>query len=172
MNLSDVNRGIKKHKAKKRLGRGIGSGQGKTAGRGHKGQKSRAGTSYNPVFMGGTANTVIKVPKRGFFNKWAIQVAAVNVAALEKHFNAGDEVTPEALTAKNLTKGRFDQLKLLGDGQLTKKLKVSAHRFSETAKEKIEKAGGQVVVLPGPAPVVKNQKRQAGAADKKSADTK
>jgi large subunit ribosomal protein L15 len=166
MNLSDVHRGIKKHKAKKRLGRGIGSGQGKTAGRGHKGQKSRAGTSYNPVFMGGTASTVIKVPKRGFHNKWAVRVAAVNVAALEKHFAAGDEVTPDALVAKNLTKGRFDQLKLLGDGQLTKKLKVSAHRFSETAKEKIEKAGGQIVVLAGPAPVVKNQKRQATAPAK------
>jgi large subunit ribosomal protein L15 len=159
MNLSDVHRGIKKNKARKRLGRGIGSGQGKTAGRGHKGQKSRAGTSYNPVFQGGTANTVIKIPKRGFHNKWAIRVAAVNVAALEEHFNAGDEITPESLVAKNLTKGRFDELKLLGDGELTKKLKVSAHRFSESAKEKIEKAGGQAIVIPGPAPVVKNVKR-------------
>ena len=166
MNLSDVHRGIKKHRARKRLGRGIGSGQGKTAGRGHKGQKSRAGTSYSPIFQGGTATTVIKVPKRGFHNKWAIRVAAVNVAALEKHFASGDEVTPEALTAKNLTKGRFDELKLLGDGELTKKLKVSAHRFSESAKEKIEQAGGQAIVLPGPAPVVKNQKR-APAATKK-----
>jgi large subunit ribosomal protein L15 len=159
MNLSDVHRGIKKNKARKRLGRGIGSGQGKTAGRGHKGQKSRAGTSYNPVFQGGTANNVIKIPKRGFHNKWAIRVAAVNVAALEEHFNAGDEITPESLVAKNLTKGRFDELKLLGDGELTKKLKVSAHRFSESAKEKIEKAGGQAIVIPGPAPVVKNVKR-------------
>lgn len=159
MNLSDVHRGIKKNKARKRLGRGIGSGQGKTAGRGHKGQKSRAGTSYSPVFQGGTASTVIKVPKRGFHNKWAIRVAAVNVAALEKHFSAGDEITPESLTAKNLTKGRFDQLKLLGDGELTKKLKVSAHRFSATAKEKIEKAGGEAIVIAGPAPVVKNVKR-------------
>jgi len=169
MNLNDVHRGIKKNKAPKRLGRGIGSGQGKTAGRGHKGQKSRAGTSYNPVFQGGTANTVIKIPKRGFHNKWALRVAAVNVAALEKHFNAGDEITPETLTAKNLTKGRFDELKLLGDGELTKKFKVSAHRFSETAKEKIEKAGGQAIVIPGPAPVVKNVKRakpKAPAASK------
>ena len=133
MNLSDVHRGIKKNKSRKRLGRGIGSGQGKTAGRGHKGQKSRAGTSYNPVFQG--------------------------VAALEEHFSAGDEITPESLVAKNLTKGRFDELKLLGDGELTKKLKVSAHRFSESAKEKIEKAGGQAIVIPGPAPVVKNVKR-------------
>jgi large subunit ribosomal protein L15 len=169
MNLSDVHRGIKKHKAPKRLGRGIGSGQGKTAGKGHKGQKSRAGTSYSPVFQGGTASTVIRIPKRGFHNKWAIRIAAVNVAALEKHFAAGEEVTPDALVAKNLTKGRFDQLKLLGDGELTKKLKVSAHRFSESAKEKIEKAGGQVVVLPGPAPVVKFQKRQAPAASKTAA---
>ena len=159
MNLSDVHRGIKKNKSRKRLGRGIGSGQGKTAGRGHKGQKSRAGTSYNPVFQGGTANTVIKVPKRGFHNKWGLRVAAVNVAALEEHFSAGDEITPESLVAKNLTKGRFDELKLLGDGELTKKLKVSAHRFSESAKEKIEKAGGQAIVIPGPAPVVKNVKR-------------
>jgi large subunit ribosomal protein L15 len=159
MNLSDIHRGVRKNRARKRLGRGIGSGQGKTAGRGHKGQKSRAGTSYSPVFQGGTANTVIKVPKRGFHNKWAIRIAAVNVAALEEHFSAGDEVTPAALVARNLTKGRFDQLKMLGDGALTKKLKVSAHRFSESAKEKIEKAGGQAIVLPGPAPVVKFEKR-------------
>jgi len=159
MNLNDVHRGVRKNRARKRLGRGIGSGQGKTAGRGHKGQKSRAGTSASPIFQGGTATTVIKVPKRGFHNKWAIRIAAVNVAALEEHFAAGDEVTPDALVAKNLTKGRFDQLKMLGDGQLTKKLTVSAHRFSGSAKEKIEQAGGQVIVLPGPAPVVKNEKR-------------
>jgi large subunit ribosomal protein L15 len=159
MNLNDVHRGVRKNRARKRLGRGIGSGQGKTAGRGHKGQKSRAGTSYSPIFQGGTATTVIKVPKRGFHNKWAVRIAAVNVAALEEHFSAGDEVTPVALVAKNLTKGRFDELKMLGDGELTKKLKVSAHRFSESAKEKIEKAGGQAIVLPGPAPVVKFAKR-------------
>jgi large subunit ribosomal protein L15 len=161
MNLSDVHRGIRKNRARKRLGRGIGSGQGKTAGRGHKGQNCRAGTSRSPIYEGGTTPMVTKVPKRGFNNRWAIRIASVNISALEKHFAAGDEVTPDALVAKNLTKGRFDQLKLLGDGELTKKLKVSAHRFSESAKEKIEKAGGQAVVLPGPAPVVKNQKRAA-----------
>jgi large subunit ribosomal protein L15 len=159
MNLNDVHRGVRKNRAPKRLGRGIGSGHGKTAGKGHKGQKSRAGTSYSPAFQGGATPMVTKVPKRGFNNKWAIRVAAVNVAALEEHFATGDEITPETLVAKNLTKGRFDQLKLLGDGELTKKFKVSAHRFSESAKEKIEKAGVQVVVLPGPAPVVKNVKR-------------
>jgi large subunit ribosomal protein L15 len=161
MNLNDVHRGIKKRRGPKRIGRGIGSGHGKTAGKGHKGQNSRAGTSRLAIFQGGTMPIVRKIPKRGFNNRWAIRVAAVNVAALEKHFAAGDEVTPEALEAKNLTKGRYDELKLLGDGSLTKKLKVSAHRFSETAKEKIEKAGGEAIVLPGKAPVVKNKQRSA-----------
>ena len=161
MNLNDVHRGVRKHKSRKRLGRGIGSGHGKTAGKGHKGQKSRAGSSRLAIFQGGAMPVVRQVPKRGFNNRWAVRVAAVNVAALEKHFAAGDEVTPKALEAKNLTKGRYDELKLLGDGSLTKKLKVSAHRFSETAKEKIEKAGGEAIVLPGKAPVVKNKQRSA-----------
>ena len=159
MNLNDVHRGIHKNRPRKRIGRGIGSGQGKTAGRGHKGQNSRAGTSRLAIFQGGTMPIVRKIPKRGFNNRWAIRVAAVNVSALEHNYAAGEEVTPESLTAKNLTKGHFDELKLLGDGALTKKLKVSAHRFSETAKQKIEQAGGEAIVLPGPAPVVKNEKR-------------
>jgi large subunit ribosomal protein L15 len=163
MNLNDVHRGVRKHKSRKRLGRGIGSGHGKTAGKGHKGQKSRAGSSRLAIFQGGAMPVVRQVPKRGFNNRWAVRVAAVNVAALEKHFAAGDEVTPDALEAKNLTKGRYDELKLLGDGTLTKKLKVSAHRFSESAKEKIEKAGGEAIVLPGKAPVVKNKQRSAAA---------
>jgi large subunit ribosomal protein L15 len=166
MNLNDVHRGIRKHRARKRLGRGIGSGHGKTAGKGHKGQNSRAGTSRLAIFQGGAMPVVRKVPKRGFNNRWAIRVAAVNVSALEEHFAAGDEVTPEALSSKNLTKGRYDELKLLGDGSLTKKLKVSAHRFSESAKEKIEKAGGEVIVLAGKAPVVKNQSRSAAKTAK------
>lgn len=166
MNLNDVHRGIQKNRSRKRIGRGTGSGRGKTSGRGHKGQNSRAGTSRLAVFQGGSMPAVRKIPKRGFNNRWAIRVAAVNVGALEEHFSAGEEVTPESMSAKNLTKGRYDELKLLGDGSLTKKLKVSAHRFSESAKEKIEKAGGEVVVLPGKAPVVKNKSR----SDAKSAE--
>lgn len=166
MNLNDVHRGIRKNRARKRLGRGTGSGQGKTAGRGHKGQNSRAGTSRLAVFQGGTMPAVRKVPKRGFNNRWAIRIAAVNVGALEERFSSGDEVTPEAISAKNLTKGRYDQMKLLGDGNLTKKLSVSAHRFSESAKEKIEKAGGKVIVLAAKAPVVKNQSRAASKSAK------
>ncbi len=160
MNLSDINRGIQKHKARKRLGRGIGSGQGKTAGRGHKGQWSHNGVSFLSIFQGGTMPLVRRIPKRGFNNRWAKSVLVVNVGDLNSAFEAGEEVTPETLASKtNLAKARYDELKVLGDGELTKKLKISAHRFSESAKEKIEKAGGQAVVLPGKAPVVKNQKK-------------
>ena len=88
-----------------------------------------------------------RVPKRGFNNRWAKVVATVNLRDLEDVFNNGDEVSPESLKSKNQAKGRFDLLKILGDGELTKKLKVSAHRFSKSAREKIEKAGGEVHLL-------------------------
>ena len=159
MNLNDVHRGIRKHKKRKRIGRGTGSGHGKTCGRGHKGQRSRAGSSRHPTFEGGQMPLVRRIPKRGFHNRWALAVAVVNVGDLEERFQADDDVNPDTLKAKNLAKGRFDLLKILGDGQLTKKLKVSAHRFSKSAREKIEQAGGQVVVLPGKAPLVKNKQR-------------
>jgi len=149
MNLHEVNRGIKKHKKARRVGRGTGSGRGKTCGRGHKGQKSRAGWSSPPAFQGGTMPLVRRVPKRGFNNRFARTVITVNVGDLERAFEAGDEVNPESLRKKSLAKRRYDLLKILGDGELTKKLKVSAHRFSKSAQEKIEKAGGEVVVLSG-----------------------
>lgn len=160
MNLNDVHRGIKKHKRRKRVGRGPGSGHGKTCGRGHKGQGSRAGHSAHAVFEGGKMPLVRRVPKRGFHNRWARTVVIVNLGDLEVRFDDGAEVTPETLREKNLAKGRYDVLKVLADGELTKRLKVSAHRFSRCAVEKIEKAGGEVVVLPGKAPVVKNKQRQ------------
>jgi large subunit ribosomal protein L15 len=158
MNISDVHRGIHKGRPRKRLGRGIGSGQGKTAGRGHKGQGSRAGVSFLSIFQGGTMPLVRRIPKRGFHNRWARTVAVVNVGELNDAFNAGDVVTPECLTTAQLIKGRYDELKVLGDGELTKKLKVSAHRFSKAAAEKITQAGGETIILPGPAAVVKNKK--------------
>jgi large subunit ribosomal protein L15 len=160
MNLSDVNLGVHTARPRKRLGRGIGSGQGKTAGRGHKGQGSRNGVSFSPIFQGGTMPLVRRIPKRGFNNRWAKTVIVVNVGDLNEAFKAGDEVTPETLASANLVRGRFDELKVLGDGELTKKLKVSAHRFSSTASEKIAKAGGEAVVLPGPKPVVKNKNKK------------
>jgi large subunit ribosomal protein L15 len=88
-----------------------------------------------------------RIPKRGFHNAFARTVAAVNVGDLEEAFKSGDEVTPQSLREKDLAKGRYDELKILGDGELTKKLKISAHRFSAGALEKIKKAGGEAVVL-------------------------
>ena len=157
MNLNDIHRGIKKYKTRKRVGRGPGSGHGKTCGRGHKGQGSRAGFSMHPAFEGGQMPLARRIPKRGFNNQWALKVAIVNIGELDERFADGEEVNIETLKAKNLAKGSFDVLKVLGNGELTKKLKISAHRFSKSAVEKIEKAGGETVVLPGKAPVVKNK---------------
>ncbi|NLY01034.1 MAG: 50S ribosomal protein L15 [Rhodopirellula sp.] len=157
MNLNDVHRGIQKHKKRRRIGRGPGSGYGKTASRGHKGQKARHGWSQPAVFEGGKMALVRRVPKRGFFNKFAPSVATVNVSALNEAFESGEEVTLASLEAKKLLKGRFDLLKILGDGDLTKSLKVTAHRFSGSALEKIQQAGGEAITLPGKKPVVKNK---------------
>jgi large subunit ribosomal protein L15 len=143
MNLAELNRGVHKHKKRKRVGRGGGSGHGKTSGRGHKGQGQLAGWTAPPIFEGGTSPLIRRIPKRGFHNAFAKRVAAVNVGDLDEAFASGDEVTLESLRAKNLAKGRFDELKILGDGQLTKKLKISAHRFSAQALEKIKQAGGE-----------------------------
>lgn len=167
MRLHDVHQGIRKNKKRKRLGRGPGSGQGKTAGRGHKGQGSRAGWSQHPVFQGGAMPLVRRVPKRGFNNKWARTVAIVNVGSLEATFDAGTEITPELIAASPLLGHRFDELKILGDGDLAKKFTVSAHRFSKSAVEKIEQAGGTVVRLPGPTPV--EEKKKAAKAAKNGA---
>jgi len=155
MNLADVNRGIHKHKKRKRVGRGPGSGHGKTSGRGHKGQGQLAGWSASPIFEGGASPLIRRIPKRGFHNAWGKLIKAVNVGDLDAVYQSGEEVTLASLRAKSLAKGRFDELKILGDGELTKKLKISAHRFSQTALDKIEKAGGQAVVLPAKKPIVK-----------------
>lgn len=157
MNLNDVHHGIQKNKSRRRVGRGPGSGRGKTASRGSKGQGSRSGSSTSPIFEGGQMPLVRRIPKRGFNNKWADTVAVVNLSVLERNFQAGDEVTPESICGKSLIKGSYDVLKVLGNGELTKGLKITAHQFSKSALEKIEKAGGQAVVLPGKKPVVKNK---------------
>lgn len=172
MNLNDVHRGINKHKKRRRVGRGTGSGIGKTCGRGHKGQRSRAGYSVHPTFEGGQMPLARRIPKRGFHNRWAQTVAIVNLADLQQRFEDGEEVTPETLKQKSLAKGRYDVLKVLAGGELTKKLNVSAHRFSRQAIEKIEQAGGKAIVLPGKAPVPKNKQgsknRQAPANKQKT----
>ena len=159
MKLHDVNQGIQKNKKRRRVGRGPGSGHGKTAGRGHNGQKSRAGWSQRATFQGGAMPMVRRIPKRGFHNKFAVNVFAINVSQLEKAFDDGDTVSPDTLREKNVVSHRYDELKILGNGELSKKLNVSAHRFSASAAEKIEKAGGSTTVLAGKAPVIKGQKK-------------
>lgn len=163
MNIHDVDEGIKKYKKRRRVGRGTGSGLGKTCGRGHNGQRSRAGFSSRPTFEGGQMPLVRRIPKRGFNNRWALTVYSINIGQLDALFAEGDEVNIETLREKNRAKSRFDVLKILGDGELTKKLKISAHRFSKSASEKIAKAGGEAVVVAGKKPVVKGVRKASKA---------
>lgn len=143
MQINDVHRGIQKRKNRKRVGRGPGSGHGKTGGRGDKGHSSRAGFSYRFAFEGGQMPLVRRLAKRGFNNKYFSRIVAiVNVAALEQRFEAGATVDPAALEAAGLVKGRYDAIKILGNGDLAKKLTVKVHEFSGSAMEKITAAGG------------------------------
>ena len=127
---------------KKRVGRGPGSGLGKTAGRGHKGQKSRSGYSSKIGFEGGQMPLQRRLPKRGFTNIFKKEWLEISLAKLEENFNAGDEVTPEILHERGLIKKAKHDLVILGSGEVSKAFKISAHRFTKSAKEKIEKAGG------------------------------
>ncbi|MEX2174852.1 MAG: 50S ribosomal protein L15 [Pirellulaceae bacterium] len=166
MSLHEVHKNVEKHKKSRRIGRGIGSGRGKTSGKGHKGQLARSGWKALSIFQGGGSPLVRRVPKRGFTNIFGLTVAEVNVGDLEELFEAGATVTPEALKEKGVLKRRFDVLKVLGDGELTKNLSISAHRYSASAKEKIEKAGGAANVLPGKTTVAEKKKQRKAAAAK------
>ena len=130
----------------KRIGRGHGSGQGKTAGKGHKGQKARAGRGMRPGFEGGQMPLQRRVPKRGFVNIFATRYAAINVSALEA-FDNGAVVDLEAMQATSIVKKAYDGVKVLGNGSLTKNVTVKAAAFSESAKAKIEAAGGKAEVI-------------------------
>jgi large subunit ribosomal protein L15 len=144
MILNDVHTGIQKRKPRKRIGRGPGSGHGKTSGRGHKGYYSRSGSSRRHGFEGGQMPFFRRVAKRGFNNAaFADTVVIINVGQLEKAFEAGVDVTVDALVSRGLVPSRHDVLKVLGDGELTKSLIVKAHRFSKSAEEKIVAAGGK-----------------------------
>jgi len=148
MIINDVHQGIAKNKKRKRLGRGPGSGHGKTSGRGHKGAGSRRGYSSRTGFAGGQMPLFRLVAKRGFNNAaFADKVLAINISTLEKHFSNGDEVNPQTLAERGLAKARHDVIKILGDGELTKKLVVKADRFSKSAVEKIQAAGGTAIAL-------------------------
>ena len=132
---------------KKRVGRGPGSGLGKTAGRGHKGQKSRSGYSSRPGFEGGQMPLQRRLPKRGFTNIFKKEWLEISLAKIEESFSASDEVTPEILHERGLIKKAKHDVVILGTGEISKALKISAHRFTKTAKDKIEKAGGAATII-------------------------
>jgi large subunit ribosomal protein L15 len=136
------------NKKNKRVGRGIGSGHGKTATRGYKGQKSRAGSSLRPGFEGGQMPLYRRLPKRGFTNIFRKEYAIVNLDVLGS-FNAGATVDPQVLREKGIVRNLRDGLKILGNGELKHALIVRAHKFSKSAAEKIQKAGGSVEVISG-----------------------
>lgn len=137
-------------KTKKRLGRGRGSGTGKTSGKGVKGQKARPGHHGARIgFEGGQMPMKMRIAKRGFKNPFRVEAFPINLRTLESVFDAGATVDLESLRAKGLVPKRVECLKILAEGELTKKLVVKAHRFSAAAKEKIEKAGGAVEIVGG-----------------------
>ena len=142
MKLNELSPAVGSAKDSYRRGRGPGSGNGKTAGKGHKGQNARSGGGVRPGFEGGQLPLYRKLPKRGFKNRFAVNYAIVNVSDLNK-FEDGAVVDLEALLAAKIVRKELDGLKVLGNGELTKKLTVKATVFSATAKEKIEAAGGK-----------------------------
>ena len=146
MKLHELSPAEGSKKEAKRVGRGHGSGQGKTAGKGHKGQKARAGKGVRPGFEGGQMPLQRRVPKRGFNNIFAKNIVAINVGSLNK-FEDGAVVDTQALVDAGIVKNSFDGIKILGNGSLNKKLEVKVAAFSASAKEKIEKAGGKAEVI-------------------------
>ena len=146
MKLNELSPAVGSAKDSYRKGRGPGSGNGKTAGKGHKGQNARSGGGVRPGFEGGQLPLYRKLPKRGFKNRFAVNYAIVNVAALNK-FEDGAVVDLDALVAAKIVRKPLDGLKVLGAGELTKKITVKATVFSATAKEKIEAAGGKTEVV-------------------------
>ena len=146
MNLHEMKYNDGARKDIKRLGRGQGSGQGKTAGKGHKGQNARSGGGVAIGFEGGQTPFYKRIPKRGFTNFNRKVYAVVNIETLEK-FDDGATITPQLLKESGIVKKQFDGIKVLGNGTLTKKLTVSCNKISASAKAAIEKAGGKVEVL-------------------------
>ncbi len=149
MKLTEVLEKAGKHKARKRVGRGQGSGNGKTCGRGHKGAKSRSGYKRRVAHEGGQMSLVRRLPKRGFTNApFRVRYDVVNLWNLDKWFEEGDTVDLATLVSRGLIKSRHDRLKVLGTGELSKKLTVVAEGISESARKKIEAAGGTVQDAP------------------------
>jgi large subunit ribosomal protein L15 len=161
MDLSTVHQGVHKHRKKKRVGRGVGSGHGKTATRGSKGQWASAGAKKpTSLFEGGQMQLFRRIPKRGFSHAtWDRKFLVVNVGDIDARFNDGDTVDREALKKVGLAKGPADGVRILGTGELTKRLTIRAHHFSKSAQEKIAARGGTYEVIPPPKKPVKNKMR-------------
>lgn len=156
MNINDINQGIVTHKKLKRVGRGIGSGHGKTAGRGSKGQYASAGARFPRFFFeGGQMPLFRRMPKRGFSHgSWDKYFHVVNIGDIDVHFQDGAVVDQETLKKVGLANGPADGVRILGEGEITKKITVRAHHVTKSAAEKIVAAGGTVeVVPPAPKPV-------------------
>jgi large subunit ribosomal protein L15 len=158
MDLSTLKPAPGSTKKRKRVGRGDGSGHGKTSCRGHKGQGSRAGGNIAPGFEGGQMPLQRRLPKHGFHNPFRRSWAVVNLGQLEA-FDPGSDVTPEALHERRLVRRKGEPVKILGDGEFTKKLTIRAHAFSAKAKEKIESLGGKAEVIQ----TVTDEKRETAA---------
>ena len=147
MKLNELEKNVGATKKRKIVGRGRGSGLGKTSGKGHKGQNARSGGGVRPVFEGGQTPLFRRLPKRGFSNyEFKTTYATINVSDL-KRFENGTLVSPALLKEVGLVKNQLDGIKVLGNGELNKKLTVQAHKFSETAVEKIEKSGSKIEVM-------------------------
>lgn len=147
MKLNEITPAAGSNKNVKRIGRGHGSGNGKTAGKGHKGQKARAGRGMRVAFEGGQMPLARRIPKRGFNNIFATEYATVKLSDLNERFENGATVDFAALKAVGLLKKELDGVKVLGNGEITKKLNVKAAAFTASAKEKIEAAGGKAEVM-------------------------
>jgi large subunit ribosomal protein L15 len=159
MDLTKVHQGAQKRKLKRRVARGIGSGQGKTGGRGSKGQFASAGARLPGItFVGGQTPFFRRVPKRGFTNgSYLKKFSVVNVGDIDALFAAGDEVNPETLKAKGLAKKPSDGVRILGNGELTKSLSFKAHYFTKSALAKIEAKGGKAEVIPPAKKPIRNK---------------
>ena len=159
MDLTLVHAGCQKRRGKRRVGRGIGSGHGKTASRGSKGQFASAGARLPGItFVGGQTPLVRRIPKRGFTNgRFAKVYNVVNVGDIDAAFSAGEEVNVETLRTKGLAKKSLDGVRILGEGEVTQKLVITAHHFSKSAKEKVEAKGGTCELVAPPKKPVRNK---------------
>jgi large subunit ribosomal protein L15 len=147
MKLDELRAASGANKKRKRVGRGDGSGHGKTSGRGHKGQGARSGGNTKPGFEGGQMPLQRRLPKRGFHNPFRVEISVVNLGQIEA-LPAGSEITPEVLVAHGYVSGKRRKVKVLADGLLSKAVTIKAHGFSAKAKEKIEAAGGKAELIP------------------------